>query len=71
MVWYILSLNSYTAGRKTKDSEQNGTVCSESCATHGEMQYKFYFLLLCHFHVISAENIHHYALHRDAHEESC
>jgi hypothetical protein len=31
----------------------------------------FIFLLLCHFLIISAENVHHYALHRDAHDESC
>jgi hypothetical protein len=47
------------------------TGCSKSHETHGEMQYKFYFLLLCHFLIISAENVHHYALHRDAHDESC
>jgi sterol desaturase/sphingolipid hydroxylase (fatty acid hydroxylase superfamily) len=31
----------------------------------------FIFLLLCLFLIISAENVHHYALHRDAHDESC
>jgi hypothetical protein len=31
----------------------------------------FIFLLLCHFLIISAENFHHYALRRDAHDESC
>jgi DNA-dependent RNA polymerase auxiliary subunit epsilon len=31
----------------------------------------FILLLLCHFLKISAENVHHYALHRDAHDESC
>jgi hypothetical protein len=28
-------------------------------------------LLLCLFLTISAENVHHYALHIDAHDESC
>jgi hypothetical protein len=47
------------------------TGCSESHETHGEMQYKFFFLLLCHFLIISAENVYHYALHRYANDESC
>jgi hypothetical protein len=49
----------------------NNTGCSKSHATHGEMQYKFYFLLLCLFLIINVENVHHYALHRGAHDESC
>jgi hypothetical protein len=28
-------------------------------------------LLLCLFLIISAENVHHYALHRDIHDEPC
>jgi hypothetical protein len=31
----------------------------------------FILLLLCLFLIIRAENVHHYALHRDAHDESC
>jgi hypothetical protein len=31
----------------------------------------FICLLLCLFLILSAENVHHYALRRDAHDESC